>query len=123
MVAALHPKRSKSKERSVHGRISVDLHACAQEVHGVVHLAAAGPWLGLESELVHGDAHRTLDSDASAALDAPEAAEELCGEIHTPACPLLQTASLRPEIPKCFVNYVKTQLRLDAVWMCLCCLV
>lgn len=88
------PSLRKEAFKRWRGPVAVHLHACAQEVQGGVHLAAAGRGLGLESELVHGDAHRTLDSDASASLDASEAAEELCGEIHTAACPLLQTASL-----------------------------
>lgn len=106
------PSEGKEALKNWQGPVSVDLHACAQEIQGGVHLAATGRGLGLEFLLVHGDTHRTLDSYASASLDASKAAEELRGEIHTTTCPLLQTASPWPEVSQCFVNYVKTLLGL-----------
>lgn len=71
---------------------SLHLHACSQEVRGGVHLAAPSSGLGLELVSVHWDAARTLHPHAAAALDAPQAAEELGGQVHAAACPLLPTA-------------------------------
>lgn len=78
---------------------SLRLHACSQEVRGGVHLAAPGSGLGLELVSVHRDAARTLHPHAAAALDAPQAAEELGGQVHAAACPLLPTALPGAQVP------------------------
>lgn len=112
------------------GGLLPNLHACPQEIPGGVHLAARGSGLGLEPEPVRGDAPRTPDPHAAASLDAPQAAEELGGEIHAAARPLFQAASLGPEVSACVVKkkkkmgqFYQNNPRTEAwgsAWMCLC---
>jgi len=69
-------------------------HACSQKISGSIHLTALGAGLGLESELVCGDAPWAPDAHDPASLDALQAAQELCGQINVAPRSLFQTALL-----------------------------
>lgn len=108
------------------GRLPPKIHACSQKIPGVVHLAAPGTGLGLESELVCGDALRAPDAHDAASLDALQTAQKLCGQISASPRSLFQTALLWSEVAACLVKKGQIcQVTAWTVaswrnWMCLC---
>lgn len=96
-------------------RSSLQLHACSKEVRGGVHLAASGFRLGLELVFVCRDAARTSHPSAAASLDAPQAAEELDGQVHAAACPLLPTALPGDEVSACILKGITKEDRQKVV--------
>lgn len=68
--------------------------ACSQKISGGIHLAATVSGLGLEPELVRGDALWAHAAHDAASLDAFQTAEELCWKNDAAARSLLQTAVL-----------------------------